>query len=50
MKKAAALLTIMIFASVSTALAVEIPGTFAEAKGKAARLNKPVLVEFFTEW
>jgi ABC-type uncharacterized transport system substrate-binding protein len=50
MKKAAVLLTIMIFAGVSAALAAEHPGTFAEAKEKAAGLNKPVLVEFFTEW
>ena len=50
MKKAAALLTIIILAGVSTATAVEPGGTFAEAKEKAAGLNKPVLLEFFTEW
>lgn len=50
MKKASALLAIMLFAGVSTALAVESGGTFAEAKEKAASLNKPVLVDFFTEW
>jgi hypothetical protein len=50
MKKAAALLMIMVFAGVSMAMAVELPGTFAEAKAKAVELNKPILVDFFTEW
>lgn len=50
MRKAATLSTIILFAGVSMALASEHGGTFAEAKAKAVELNKPILVDFFTEW
>ncbi len=50
MKKTAALLTLLVFATGPAALAVEDAGSFAEAKAMAAELNKPLLVDFFTEW
>ncbi len=50
MKKTAALLTLLVFAAGPTALAVEVAGSFAEAKSMAAELNRPLLVDFFTEW
>ena len=50
MKKMAALLALLVFGAGSSALAVEDAGSFAEAKSLAAELNRPLLVEFYTEW
>lgn len=50
MKKTAALFTLLVFAAGPAALAVEDPGSFAEAKAMAAELNRPLLVDFFTTW
>ncbi len=50
MKKTAALLTLLIFAVGPAALAVEDAGSYAEAKAMAAELNRPLLIDFFTEW
>lgn len=50
MRKTATLLVLLVFVAGSAALAVEDPGSFAEAKSLAAELNKPLLVEFFTVW
>jgi hypothetical protein len=50
MKKTAALLTLLVFMAGSASLAVEDPGSFAEARSLAAELNRPLLVDFFTEW
>lgn len=50
MKKTAALLVLLVFATGPAVLAVEDAGSFAEAKAMAAELNKPLLVDFFTEW
>lgn len=50
MKKTAALLTLLVFVAGPAAVAVEDAGSFAEAKAMAAELNKPLLVDFFTEW
>ncbi len=50
MKKTAALLALLVFATGPAALAVEDAGSFGEAKEMAAKLNKPLLVEFYTTW
>lgn len=50
MKKTAALLALLIFAAGPAALAAEDAGSFAEAKSRAAELNRPLLVDFFTTW
>lgn len=50
MRKAAALLTLLMVGAGAAALAGQNPGTYAEAKEKGASLNKPILVDFYTEW
>ncbi len=50
MKKMAALSAFLVFAVGSAALAVGDVSSFAKARALAAELNKPLLVEFYTEW
>jgi hypothetical protein len=44
------LVLLIIAALGQVASAGEFTGTFAEAKAQSAKLGKPVLVDFFTEW
>lgn len=48
--KKIALVLLILTALAQVALAGEFTGTFAEAKAQSAKLGKPVLVDFFTEW
>jgi hypothetical protein len=50
MKKAVVLTMLLVFALGTGAWAVEATGSFAEAKAMAAKLDKPLLVDFFTTW
>lgn len=49
MKKTAALFAALMLIVGSMAVASEV-GSFAEARTAAAKLGKPLLVEFYTEW
>jgi thioredoxin-related protein len=50
MKKTAVIMFVMLLAIAQSVLATEITGTYADAKAEAVSLNKPLLVEFYTEW
>ena len=41
---------LLIVVSAQMAMAGEFSGTFAEAKAQSAKLGKPILIDFFTEW
>jgi hypothetical protein len=46
-----ALVALMLLALTMTASAVDhATGSFADAKAQAAKLGKPLLIDFFTEW
>ena len=45
------LLVILLAAALTQlAMAVEFSGTFTAAKAQSAKVSKPILVDFFTEW
>jgi hypothetical protein len=49
MKKLASLmLALLVMAQL--AIAVEFTGTYTDARAKSASLNKPLLLEFSTDW
>jgi len=50
MKKSLLLTLSLVLALSSFAMAIEFTGTLAEAKARAAELNKPLLVDVFTTW
>jgi hypothetical protein len=49
MKKIASLTLALLFLA-QVAVAVEFTGSYADAKAKSASLNKPLLLEFSTDW
>lgn len=50
MRKATALSGIFVFSIITAVMAYASPANLAEAKAEAAKLNKPLLLEFSTEW
>lgn len=50
MGKLLAIIPLALVMAGPTALASESPATFAEAKALSARLDKPILIDFYTEW
>lgn len=50
MKKSLLAALLLILAVGSSAFAVEVVGSLADAQAKAAELNKPLLVDVFTTW
>ncbi len=50
MKKSSLMALLLALVISSSALAVEVTGSLAEAKARAAELNKPLLVDVFTTW
>jgi hypothetical protein len=48
--KKIAILALVFLAVVQVAGAVELTGSFADIKDQSDSLNKPILMEFFTEW
>ena len=51
MKKTALIMIVLFVALAQSVLALELTtGTYAEAKAKAAELNKPLLLEFYADW
>lgn len=49
MRKTAALFVLFVFAAGSSALAVGDVSSLAKARALAAELNKPLLIEFYSE-
>lgn len=51
MKKTAFILAFVLLAAAQSVMALELTeGTFADARARAASLNKPLLVEFYADW
>ena len=50
MRKSTLSIALLFLAVGTVARAVEVSGSFADARGVAATANKPLLVEFYTEW
>ena len=50
MRKSAALMILLMPGLISTALAAEATGTYAEARAMAVQNNQPLLVDFSTSW
>jgi hypothetical protein len=44
------MIALVILALVQLASAIEFSGTYSEAKAQAAKLGKPLLLEFYTDW
>jgi hypothetical protein len=50
MNKPAVALIVATLTAMTSVHAMEATGTLADAQAMAARDNKPLLVEFYTEW
>jgi hypothetical protein len=50
MNKSAVALIVAALMALTSVNAMEATGTLADAQAMAARDNKPLLVEFYTEW
>jgi hypothetical protein len=49
MKKSALVILVLLTLS-ATSFAERVTGNYADAKAQSAKLGKPLLIDFFTEW